>query len=156
MVVGILGLLPFVSGEGTIFTPNDIGKTRKENYVRHKIIADVDLIESTGSEPIEITLQMQFFAPWTLAPAASILALETLQSTKLPVPLICGDAPVGRGLLTLFVVESVSSKMKRWTGTTTAVATADVKLLEYSNPFSLAGPLNALGAVGASVLGAGL
>jgi hypothetical protein len=138
---------------GSIFTFSEIGKTRKEMFVRHKVIAGVDLIESTGSEPIEITMQMKFFSPWTLSPAASIIALETLQSIKIPVPLIAGDVPVGRGLLTLFVVESVGSKYNRWTGSSTAVATADVKLVEYSNPFGLAGPLNALGSIGASVLG---
>jgi len=153
VVVGILGPLPFVGGYGSTFTFHEIAKTRKETFVRHKLINGLDLIEATGSEPIEISFAMSFFAPYTRSPAASILLLETLLASRLPVPLFAGDAPVGRGLLTLFVVEAISNKLTKWVGSTTVSASVEVKLLEYSNPFNLAGPLNALAGAGASVIG---
>lgn len=153
MFIGTLGVIPFVAGYGTTNTFHEIGKSNKQRFAKHSIIAGNDLLEGTGFEPIELSIQMQFFAPYTLSAAESVPALEALMATRIPVPLFAGDAPVGRGLLTLFVIESISNKMTKWVGSSLAIAAVDVKLLEYGNPFDLAGPLNALASLGAGVIG---
>lgn len=152
MIIGSLGVIPFVGGLGTVNTFHEISKTNKASFVKHPVFAGIDLIESTGDDPIDITIGMTFFAPYTLTPAESIPALEALMASKIPVPLFAGDAPVGRGPMTFFVIESISVKMKKWVGTNLAVASVDVKLLEYGNPFNLAGPLGALTNLAAGVL----
>jgi hypothetical protein len=151
--VGILGILPFVGGQGTTFTVYDIQKKRKNAFAKHRIINGNDLIEDVGFDPIELDLEMHFFAPWTLDPSLSLIALEGLMESKIPVPLIIGGTPVGRGLLTLFVIESIDSKMKKFTGGTLCVLDCTVKLLEYGNPFNISGPLGILAQSGASVIG---
>jgi hypothetical protein len=152
-LVGILGPLPFVGGQGSAFTFYNITKRRKNSFARHRIISGNDLIEDTGFDPIELDMDMQFFAPWTLDPSISLIALEGLMDSKIPVPLIVGGAPVGRGLLTLFVIESIDSTMKKWEGARLAILECRVKILEYSNPLSISGPLGLLAQAGASVIG---
>jgi phage protein U len=151
MIIGALGMIPFVGGLGTANTFHEIAKTNKTTYVKHQIISGVDLIEATGPDPIDLSVQMSFFAPYTLSPSVSVVEIEALAASRLPVPLFAGDAPVGRGLLTLFVIEDVSVQMRKWVGSNLAIAAVTVKLLEYSNPLSIAGPLNALASLGASV-----
>jgi len=153
MIIGTLGVIPFVGGLGTANTFHAISKSNKASFVKHPIFGGVDLIEATGDDPIDTSISMMFFAPYTLAPAAGITALEALKASRMPVPLFAGDAPVGRGGLALFVVESVSVKMEKWVGAHLAIAKVEVKLLEYSNPFSLAGPLGALTNLASGVLG---
>ena len=64
---------------------------------------------------------------------------------KIPVPLIIGSTPVGRGFLTLFVIEEVQAKMSKFISSSLIVGDIDIKLLEYPNAFNLGGPLSALG-----------
>jgi hypothetical protein len=151
--VGILGIIPFVGGLGTTFTVHEITKKRKNAFAKHRVINGNDLIEDVGFDPIELDLQMHFFKPWTFDPSLSLIALEGLMESKIPVPLIIGGTPVGRGLLTLFVIESIDSKMEKWHGASLAVLDCTVKLLEYGNPFSISGPLGILANAGASVVG---
>jgi hypothetical protein len=153
MVIGSLGVIPFVAGYGTANTFHSIHKANKISYVKHAVIAGLDLIEATGDDPIDIQIEMMFFAPYTLPPSQSIPAVEALLAAKIPMPLFAGDAPVGRGIMSLFVIESLSVRMTKWVGAELAIATLDVKLVEYSNPFNLAGPLGALANLAGSVVG---
>jgi hypothetical protein len=88
---------------------------------------------------------MHFHAPYTLAPSAALTSLEALMDAKVPVPLIIGSTPVGRGLLTLFVIEDISIKMSKFISSSLIIADIDVKLLEYPGALNLSGPLSALG-----------
>lgn len=142
MIAGVLGILPFLGGMGSTFTVHSVNKSNKQVYVKHSLINGLDLIESTGPEPIDISLSMKFIRGYTQDPAISILAVETLMAAQTPMTLVIGDIPVGRGFsLTLFVIESVTSKMTSFSGGSLAVAEIDVKLLEYSN-LSLGGLIN--------------
>jgi hypothetical protein len=155
VIIGALGTIPFVAGYGTANTFHEIAKQNKYSFVKHAIFGGGDLIESTGYDPLDLSVHMKFFAPYTLLPKTSIEKIEQLMALKSPVPLIAGDAPVGRtgSLLTLFVVESASVRMTKFSGGQLTIAELDVKLLEYANPFSLAGPLGALAGLGTSIAG---
>lgn len=153
MIIGALGVIPFVGGLGTVNTFHQISKTNKSTYVKHAVFGTVDLIESTGDDPIEVSFEMMFFAPYTQSPAIAIPAVEALKAAKIPVPLFAGDSPVGRSPLTFFVIEDLSVRMTRWVGAELAVASLTVKLLEYGNPFNLSGPLGPLTNLAAGVLG---
>jgi Phage P2 GpU len=160
MMLGCLGPLPFVAGRGSLFSPHSISKTRKNSWARHKIMNANDVLEDTGVEPIEVTIEMTFFSPWTFSPAQSLPMLEGFAESKLPMPCILGNTPLGRGLLTLFVVEAVDAKMERWSGSNLTVMNVTVKLIEYALPPSplmnfLSNPLGAItGAVSGAVSGA--
>jgi hypothetical protein len=126
-------------------TFHSMSKTKKETYAKHRIIQLTDLIEDTGAEPIELSIQMHFHAPYTLAPGAAITALEALMEAKIPVPLIVGSTPIGRGFLTLFVIEDIASKMSKFISSSLIIGDVDIKLLEYAGALNLSGPLSALG-----------
>src|SRR5215469_16541143 len=68
-LVGILGTVPFVAGQGTAFTFHDIEKKRKNAFAKHRVINSNDLIEDVGFDPIELDIKMKFFSPWTLDPS---------------------------------------------------------------------------------------
>lgn len=143
--IGALGPIVFLGGLGTANTFHSINKSNKEGFVKHRVIQTTDLVESTGPDLIELTLDMHFHGPYTLAPSLGITALETVMHMRIPLPLIIGRVPVGRGVFTLFVIESVDARMTTFVGSGLAVAEVGVKLLEYPNPFGHSGPLSALG-----------
>jgi hypothetical protein len=151
--VGILGPIVFVGGLTTTFTFHDLSKKRSNSFAKHALINGTDLLEDTGSKPIELDLQLRFFQPYTADPSISLIELEALMESKIPVPLIIGGVPVGRGILTLFVIESIDSKMPKFVGSTLTILDLTVKLCEYSNPLSLSGPLSALAQAGAAIVG---
>jgi len=128
-----------------MFTFHSMNKVKREVFAKHKIIQQIDLIEDTGAEPIELGLQMHFHHPYTMSPAAAITRLEALMDAKIPIPLVVGSTPVGRGFLTLFVVEEISSKMSKFISSSLIVGDIDVKIIEYAGALNLAGPLSALG-----------
>jgi phage protein U len=151
--VGILGPIVFLGGLGTTSTFSEITKKRSNSFAKHSIINGVDLLEDTGEKPIELNLQMRFFSPYTASPSISLIAIEALADSKTPVPLIINGCPVGRGILTLFVIEEITSKMVKFVGSELTILDITCKLCEYSNPISLSGPLSALAQVGESVIG---
>jgi hypothetical protein len=142
---GALGPIIFQGGLGSMNTFHAVSKTKKQTYVKHRIIQQNDLVESAGADPIEGTLQMHFHAPYTLPPSAALTALEALMDMQIPVPLIIGSTPIGRGFITLFVIEEIQSKMSKFISASWIVGDIDVRLLEYPNAISLSGPLSALG-----------
>ena len=143
---GVLGPIMFQGGLGSMNTFHGVSKSKKEVFAKHRIIQQVDIIEDTGSDPIECSLQMHFHAPYTLPPSAALTSLESLMDMKVPVPLIIGSTPVGRAMqLTLFVIEDISAKMSKFISNSLIIADIDVKLLEYPGALNLAGPLSALG-----------
>jgi len=142
---GALGPITFQGGLGTMSTFHSMSKTKKTVYVKHRIIQMIDLLESTGDEPIDLSIQMHFHAPYTMGPGKALTALESLMDAKIPVPLIIGATPVGRGFLTLFVIEDISTKMNKFSASSLIIGDIDVKLCEYAGALSLSGPLSALG-----------
>jgi hypothetical protein len=134
-----------MGGLGTAIAFHSISKINKQTFVKHRIIAANDLVEATGTDLIELTLDMHFHGPYTLAPSAGIAALEAVMAAKIPLPLIIGRIPVGRGLFSLFVIEAIDSKMTHFAGSGLAAADVTLKLLEYPNPLGALGPLSALG-----------
>ena len=157
---GILGELPFMSGLGSIFTPHAVDVSRKNSFAKHKILNSNDVLEDTGVEPLDVTLEMGFVIGWTLAPAKSVQMLSNYMDAKVPAPLIVGNVPVGRGIMSMFVVESMSVKVTKFVGANPAVATASVKLIEYApapSPLTsfLSNPAGALGGVATTAVSAG-
>jgi Phage P2 GpU len=144
-LIGAYGPIVFMGGQGTAIGFHSISKTNKQTLVKHRIISSTDLVESTGPDLIELNMEMHFHGPYTLSPSAGIAALEAVMASNTPLPLIIGRVPTGRGLLTLFVVEAIDSKMSTFVGSGLAVADVSVKLLEYPNPLPSGGPLSALG-----------
>jgi Phage P2 GpU len=147
-IVGILGVIPFVAGQGSMNTVKSLTKKRKNAFAKHRVINSGDLIEDTGFDPIDIELDIQLFKPWTMDPAASIAGYEALMDSKIPVPLIVGNTPVGRGLLTLWVIEEMDIQGKKWTGGALTLADIKLRLIEYSNPFGTLGPFGPLVSLG--------
>jgi hypothetical protein len=144
-LVGALGPIVFMGGQGSAIGFHSINKVNKTTFVKHRVIQSNDLVESTGIDLIELNMELHFHGPYTLAPSAGIAALEAVMAQKIPLPLIIGRVPVGRALLTLFVIESIDSKMTHFVGSGLAVADVSVKLLEYPNPLPSTGPMSALG-----------
>jgi hypothetical protein len=159
---GILGTLPFQAGLGSVFTPHAVDVSRKNSFAKHKILNSNDQLEDTGVEPIEVTLEMGFLIGWTLDPVKSVSMLSAYMDSKIPAPLIVGNTPVGRGIMSMFVIESMSVKVTKFLGSSPAVVTASVKLIEYAPPPSpltnfLSNPVGALaGGVGGIVSSIGL
>src|SRR6516162_11885250 len=98
---GILGELPFMSGLGSIFTPHAVDVSRKNSFAKHKILNFNDVLEDTGVEPLDVTLEMGFVIGWTLAPAKSVQMLSGYMDAKVPAPLIVGNVPVGHGTMSI-------------------------------------------------------
>ena len=142
---GALGPVVFSGGLGSMNTFHSMNKSKKETLAKHRIIQAIDLIEDTGPKAIELSIQMHFHAPYTLAPSAAITALEALMDMRMPLPLIIGSTPIGRGFLTLFVIEDVASKMSKFSTSSLIIGDIEVKLCEYAGALSLTGPLSALG-----------
>ena len=142
---GALGPVVFQGGLGTMSTFHAMSKVKKETYVKHRVIQVVDLLEDTGAEPIELQIQMHFHAPYTIGPSRALTQLEALMDAKMPVPLIVGSTPVGRGFLTLFVIEEIQTKMSKFISSSLIVGDIDVKLCEYAGALNMSGPLSALG-----------
>ena len=142
---GALGPVVFSGGLGTMNTFHSMNQAKEETLAKHRIIQAIDLIEDTGPEPIELSIQMHFHAPYTLAPGAAITTLEALMDMRMPLPLIIGSTPIGRGFLTLFVIDDIASKMTKFSGSSLIIGDIDVKLCEYAGALSLSGPLSALG-----------
>jgi hypothetical protein len=129
---GCLGSLPFMGGPGRVFSPHAVDVARKNAWAKHKILNANDLLEDVGVEPIDVTLEMGFMIGWTLDPARSITMLAGYMDSKIPAPLIVGSVPVGRGMASMFVVESMSVKVSKFVGSSPAAATVSVKLIEYA------------------------
>jgi Phage P2 GpU len=151
--VGVLGPIVFLAGYRTVSTFHTINKKRQNSFAKHAIINGIDLIEDTGFKPLEVDLEMRFFNPYTMSPSLALIALEALMDAKIPVPLIVDGTPLGRGILTLYVIEDITSKMPKFVGSVLTILDINIKLLEYSNPLSLSGPLSALAQAGLAVVG---
>jgi len=115
-----------------MFSPRSISKQLKNSWARHKVINAVDVLEDTGFQPTSLTLEMGFFKPWTHDPASSLSQLEKYAQAKVPMPIMIGNTPLGRGGLTMYVVEAVDAKMEKWTGATLTLLRVSVKLEEFS------------------------
>jgi hypothetical protein len=149
---GILGTVVFTGGQGTSNAFHEISKKRKATYAKHQVIWGVDVLEPVGDSPIEIDLQIQFLRNYSVDPSLGLSMLETLMINKTAVPLIIGGVPVGRGLLSLFAVEEVSAKMKKFQSGTLVACDVSIKLLEDSSPLSGLGIFGSLVQMGGALL----
>jgi hypothetical protein len=152
---GILGTVVFVGGLGSSNAFHEISKKRRASYARHQVISGVDVLEPVGDTPIEIDLSIQFLRSYSTDPSLGLLQLEALMATKVAVPLVVGGVPIGRGLLTLFAVEEVSAKMKKFQSGTWVAVDVSVKLIEDSSPFNLGGVFGSLFQLGGALLSGG-
>jgi hypothetical protein len=152
-IVGVLGPIPFQGGFKRANTFREISKSAKKAYVVHRILGGNDVVEDCGFDLIDLTLSMKWVYGYTMDPSAALIALEGLMNASIPVPIIVDGVPLGRGALTLFVVESVESRMTKWKGSTLVELECSVKVKEYGNPFSIAGPLGALANTAGQVVG---
>jgi hypothetical protein len=152
-IVGVLGPIPFVGGFQRANTFKEISKSAKKSYVTHRIIGGADIVEDCGFDLIDLTLSMKWVYGYTMDPSAALIALEGLMNSSIAVPVIVDGVPLGRGLLTLFVVESIESRMTKWKASTLVELECSVKIKEYGNVFSIAGPLGILANMASQVIG---
>lgn len=153
---GILGTVVFTGGLGASNAFHEISKKRRAAYARHQVIAGVDVLEPVGDTPIEVDLNIQFLRNYSTDPSSGILQLEALMLTKTSVPLVIGGVPVGRGLLSLFAVEEVSAKMKKFQSATLVAVDVSVRLIEDATPLTGFGIFGSLSQIGGALLsGAG-
>lgn len=134
-------------------TFKEISKSSKKSYVVHRIIGGADLVEDTGFDLIDLTISMKWVYGYTMDPSTALIALEGLMNSSIAFPIIIGGVPIGRGALTLFVIESIESRMNKWKAGTLIELECSVKVKEYGNPFSLAGPLGPLANTASQIVG---
>ena len=154
-IVGIIGVIPFCGGLHTANTFHEISKTTKNVFVKHRIINGNDLLEDCGVEPIDLDIQMKVGCRVHGGPRSVAVSLGRINGGQDSRSDRVGGVPLGRpgSLLTLFVIESIGSKMTKWKGSLLVELECAVKVCEFGNPLSIAGPLGALVSAGASVIG---
>jgi hypothetical protein len=148
VLLASFGPLIFIPGKETAFTYKNLSKANTVVYAQHEILQGVPLIEFTGYKLITVNMTCNFVAGWTLDPSLAVLAFETAQANPVAMPLILGTTPIGRGLISSFVIQEVQSKFTRFgTDGSPIEATVDVKFLEAGSI------LPSLGQLASSILG---
>jgi hypothetical protein len=154
MLLASFGLLVFIPGKNTAFTYKNLSKTNTAVYAQHEILQGVPLLEFTGYKLITVNMTCSFVAGWTIDPSLGVLAFETAMSFPVAQPLMLGDTPIGRGIVSSFVISEVQSKFTRFgTDGSPIEATVDVKFLEAGSVLPSLGQLanSVLGGAGISV-----
>jgi phage protein U len=130
-MIGLYGTILFHSGTGSITTFDELKKTVSARWETHEIFQDKPLLEYGGPQLIEVSFSMCFIKPMTMDPTAGIIALQQIMDLALPLPLILGVLPVGRGS-SLFVMTELEVNPKYFfQGGSIMGAAVEVKLKEY-------------------------
>jgi phage protein U len=119
---------------GAVSTFDELKKTVSARWGTHEIWQGKPILEYAGASLIELTFKMELIKPYTVDPKSAITMLQEIMDLAIPLPLIIGLFPMGRGL-SLFVMESLEIELKYFfQGGGILGASANVKLKEYPNP----------------------
>jgi Phage P2 GpU len=121
------------SEDGTTNTFDKLTDTNTSRYAEHKIIQGVPLLEFAGEELIVVTLQIGFLKPYTADPVEMLTILKLQKGLHTPLPLIVGDALVGRDLITLFVLTELKTSWQRFNGPVCVEASVAATFKEASS-----------------------
>jgi hypothetical protein len=146
-MIGLYGTIFFHSGTTGLTTFNELKKTVTARWGDHPVHLSKPLLEYSGPQLIEITFRMELIKPFTADPLATIIILEEIMDLAIPLPLIIGMKPMGRGF-SLFVLTSLSHEMKYfYRGGGLLGASVEVQLKEYPTTISISSLMRALGGV---------
>jgi hypothetical protein len=130
-MIGLYGPIFFHSGTTGLSTFDAMKKTVTARWGDHALHLAKPLLEYGGPQLIEISFKMELIKPFTVDPLMTIVMLEEIMDLAIPLPLIIGVKPMGRGL-SLFVLTSLSHEMKYfYRGGGLLGASVDVQLKEY-------------------------
>jgi phage protein U len=135
------------SQNGVTNTFDHLTDSNISRYAEHKILQGVPILEFVGEELITVTLSLNFCLPYTADPVAMISLMKLQKSLHTPLPLIVGDALVGRGLLSLFVLTEIKSEWNRFYGPMAVQARAACTFKEASS-FGIGGGFGIGGSLG--------
>jgi phage protein U len=115
-MIGAWGIYIFEisSQNGVTNTFDHLTDTNVSRYAEHKILQGIPLLEFVGEELITVTLSLNFVLPYTADPVAMLQLMKMQKSLRTPLPLIVGEALVGRDLLTLFVLTEIKTEWNRF------------------------------------------
>jgi hypothetical protein len=129
-------------------------KTVTARWGNHAVHLSKPLLEYGGPELIEISFKMELVKPFTVDPLMTIVMLEEIMDLAIPLPLVIGMKPMGRGF-SLFVLTSLTHEMKYfYRGGGLLGASVEVQLKEYPTTINLSSLTRALGGVFNKVTGA--
>jgi hypothetical protein len=146
-MIGLYGTIFFHSGTTGLTTFDEMNKTVAARWGDHPVHLAKPLLEYSGPQLIEITFKMELIKPFTADPLGTIIILEEIMDLAIPLPLIIGMKPMGRGL-SLFVLASLKHQMKYfYRGGGLLGASVEVELKEYPTTISISSLMRALGGV---------
>ena len=155
-MIGLYGPIFFHSGSTGLLTFDQMKKTVAARWGEHPIHLAKPLLEYGGAQLIEVSFKMELIKPFTADPLGTIVMLEEIMDLGIPLPLVIGLKPMGRGF-SLFVMTSLTHEMKYfYRGGGLLGASVDVQLKEYPTTFSISNLMKALGGVFGGQGGGGL
>jgi hypothetical protein len=110
-MIGLYGPIFFHSGSTGLTTFDEMRKTVSARWGDHPVHLQKPLLEYGGPQLIEIGFRMELIKPFTMDPLAAIIMLEEIMDLAIPLPLIIGMKPMGRGV-SLFVLTQLQHTMK--------------------------------------------
>jgi Phage P2 GpU len=147
-MIGLYGPIFFHSGSTGLTTFDEMRKTVSARWGDHPVHLQKPLLEYGGPQLIEISFRMELIKPFTMDPLGAIVILEEIMDLAIPLPLVIGLKPMGRGV-SLFVLQQLSHEMKYfYRGGGLLGASVEVQLREYPDTFTISNLLRALGGQG--------
>lgn len=135
MIVGYLGDIPFLSSRYIVRTFDGYQKSASGRWATHDIIGKKPISEFLGPGQEEISFDMTLRTDLGVIPADEVKKLEKLRDTGEAVSLVIGTDVIGD---TLWIVESISSSVKRWGALgMPASVTVNVTLKEYEEDMAI-------------------
>jgi Phage P2 GpU len=154
-MIGMYGFVIFTSGGfGRLNTFDELRKSVSARWEPHDIIKGKPLLEYGGPALIEVEFTMNFIKPMTTDPTVMMITLEQIMDFALPLPLVIGLKPMGRGA-SLFVMSDLSENPKYFYRNGQIIAASvEVRLMEYATGFLFGNISQALGKLGNTLTGA--
>jgi hypothetical protein len=144
-MIGLYGPIFFHSGTTGLTTFDALKKTVTGRWGNHDVWMSKPLLEYSGPQLIEISFRMELIKPVTVDPLMTIVMLEEIMDFAMPLPLVIGMKPMGRGS-SLFVLTSLSHEMKYFYRNGGLMgASVEVQLKEYPDTFTISNLMKALG-----------
>lgn len=151
-MTGMYGPIIFGTGYGG----NDFQDMRKSvsaRWLSHEVHASKPLLEYGGPQLIEIQFRMKWCLPISGDPTQTIFILQEIMDLAVPLPLVMGMFPMGRGS-SLFVMTELSWNPNYFFRDGAMIAAdADVHLKEYVDSVSPSSLFSALGGLGGGIMG---
>ncbi len=127
MVIGVLGVLPFICSEGFVLTFNGLSRDLSTRWAQHDVIGSKPVLEWIGDDLASVNLSIRFDMSLGAPPMAGLFTLKTMMESREAHMLVIGGEFLGR-----FVIESISEERKFHTGAgICVVAEASITLKEF-------------------------